>query len=248
VHSIITKKTKYTLFGFVLVGLTLLSVFHVLSLSLNVPFNDSSTISSSGSLSESPISLEQTRNSHLIENIQTEKLFSLEKISNIQIILLGRISQSKLCSRNIISENATKKNVIHEVIVQTPGITLRQIQRKTGFALGVIQYHINRFDSTDIESLYLGRCKHFFSYQAQFTTTEKTGLAVIRNQNVKSILQSVNTKNQAYSQKNIAEETGLSKFLVSYYIKQLKQLGIVTHNGNCIKIENNYHFLKYSLL
>jgi predicted transcriptional regulator len=138
--------------------------------------------------------------------------------------------------------------VIHEVIVQTPGITLRQIQRKTGFALGVIQYHINRFDSTDIESLYLGRCKHFFSYQAQFSATEKIGLAVIRNQNVKIILQCVNTKNQAYSQKNIAEETGLSKFLVSYYIKQLKQLGIVTHNGHSIKITNDYQFLKNFLL
>jgi predicted transcriptional regulator len=248
VHSIITKKTKYTLFGFVLVGLTLLSVFHVLSLGLNVPFNDSSTISSSESLSELPTPLEQTRNSHLIENIKTEKLFSIENFSSMQIILLARISQDKLSFQNIFSENTSKKNVIHEVIVQTPGITLRQIQRKTGFALGVIQYHINRFDSTDIESLYLGRCKHFFSYQAQFSATEKIGLAVIRNQNIKIILQCVNTKNQAYSQKNIAEETGLSKFLVSYYIKQLKQLGIVNHNGHSIKIENDYQFLEQSLL
>ena len=195
---------------------------------MSVPFNDGSAISSPVSISESPV--------------------SFKKITNLQLVFLGKISHDKLSFNSGFNENFTKKTAIHEIIVKTPGITLREIQRKTGFALGVIQYHINRFGSNDIESLYLGRCKHFFSYQAQFTATEKRGLAVLRNQNVKSILRCVNTKSQAYSQKNIAEETGLSKFLVSYYIKQLKQHGIVTHNGHCIKIENEYQFLKRSLI
>ena len=243
VQIINSRKSKYKLFGFVLVGITVLSVFHILSMSMSVAFNDSSDVSTSVSLSETCRSVEQTGNSHVIEYMQTEKLFSLEKISNIQIILLGKISQNKLSSLGIISENTTKKNVIYDIIVQTPGITLRQIQRKTGFALGVIQYHVNRFEKNDIESLYLGRCKHFFSYQAQFSTTEKTGLAIIRNQKVKSILQCINNENQSYRQKDIVDETGLSKFLVSYYIKQLKQLGIVTQNGEHIKIEIDYQFL-----
>ena len=63
---------------------------------------------------------------------------------------------------------------------------LREIQRKTGFALGVLQYHLNRFDSRDIESLNLGRCKHFYSTQSHFSATEKIGLAVLRNENIKS--------------------------------------------------------------
>ena len=248
VGSIITKKTKYQLLGLVLVGFFLLSVFHLLSPSLNISFNNSSVLSSSVSLSESPVSLEQVRNDDFIRYIQTGKLFNLEKISNLQLLLLGKISQDKLHSRNIISENFTRKMAIQEVIIQTPGITLREIQRKTGFALGVIQYHLNRFDNRDIESLYLGRCKHFYSTQSHFSATEKIGLAVLRNENIKSILNCVNSENQAYRQKNIAELTGLSKFLVSYYIKQLRQLGIVNHNVNSIRIESDYQFLADSLI
>ena len=222
-QSIITKKTKNQLFGFVLVVLFLLSVFYILSISMSVPFNDGSAISSPVSISESPV--------------------SFKKITNLQLVFLGKISHDKLSFNIGLNENFTKKTVIHELIVQTPGITLREIQRRTGFALGVIQYHINRFDDSDIESLYLGRCKHFFGSRPHFSATEKTGLAAVRNQKIRSILHCINSKNQARRQKDIAEETGLSKFLVSYYIKQLKQLGIVNHNGHCITINSDYQFL-----
>lgn len=248
VRSIITRKTKYKFFGFVLVGFFLLSVFHLLSPSLNVSFNNNSVVSSSVSLSGSPVSLEQTGNDNLIEYIQTGKLFSLRKISNLQLLLLGKLSFEKHSTSSILDENSTKKMVIHEVIQHHPGITLREIQRKTGFALGVIQYHVNRFESSDIESLKLGRCKHFFSSRAHFSDQEKKGFAVLRNQNVKSILQCLNSKHTAYRQKNIAEVTGLSKFMVSYYIKQLRQLGIVNHDAHCIRIVQDYQFLASFLI
>ena len=222
-QPIITKKTKNKLFGFILVVLFLLSVLYILSMSMSVPFNDESAISSSVSISESPV--------------------SFKKITNLQLVFLGRISHDNISFNIGLYENFTKKTAIHELIVQTPGITLREIQRRTGFALGVIQYHISRFDDSDIESLYLGRCKHFFSSRPHFSATEKMGLSVIRNQNVKSILMCVSSENQAYRQKDVVKITGLSKFLVSYYIKQLKQLGIVSHNGHCITINSDYQFL-----
>ena len=247
-RSIITKKTKYKIVGFVLVGFFFLPVFHVLSPSLNVFFENNSDLSSSISLLESPVSLEQAIDIKFIKYTQAEELFSLENVSSFQLLLLGKLSQDKLGSRNSFSEKITKKIAIQDVIIQTPGITLREIQRKTGFALGVLQYHLNRFDSRDIESLNLGRCKHFYSSQAQFSDTEKIGLAVLRNQNIKFILNCVNSDDQAYRQKDISELTGLSKFLVSYYIKQLRHLGILNHDANCIRIEGEYQFLDCSLI
>ena len=117
--------------------------------------------------------------------------------------------------------------LIKGIIDLDPGITLREIKRETSLAMGVIQYHLNFLDGKDIESLKLGRTKHFFSITSDFTHEEKTILSLQRNPTIKCILGLLNKQNGFITQKELVSETGKSRALISYYIKSLKAYGII---------------------
>lgn len=51
--------------------------------------------------------------------------------------------------------------IIKETIEQNPGIGLREIQRATGFSMGVTQYHLRCLEAEEIESFKVGNSKHY---------------------------------------------------------------------------------------
>ncbi len=154
-----------------------------------------------------------------------------EVASWIPTIFIGKISFERFQKwQNEKQEIPINRLLLKEIITQNPGISLREIQRSTGLAMGVIQYHLRFLENTVIESFKQGRSKHFFEVESQFSYEEKLWLSLIRNPTIKRILTSIGSENHPSSQKDLVLKTGNSRALISYYIKLLKQQGIIEIN------------------
>ncbi|MFW9902719.1 MAG: winged helix-turn-helix transcriptional regulator [Candidatus Thorarchaeota archaeon] len=157
---------------------------------------------------------------------------------NLPLFLIGKWSSESSSDRNeFIPVNRT---IIKATIRQNPGITLREIQRKTDLAIGVIQYHLGRLEATEIEAFMLGKCKHLFLKQSNFSLKEKMWFAVLRNKSVRAILQYLESNTNDNLQKDIVNSTGISKVMVSYYVKQLEQFGIIRRKHHQLSISEDY--------
>ena len=171
-------------------------------------------------------------------------LFGVGAATNGVLLLFGSISfdyQKYLDSKKISSRNRNRL-IIKETINNHPGINLREIQRATNLAMGVIQYHIRSLESREIESIKLGKCKHFFDSYASFSVNEKVWFSINQNPNVRNILDLLS--NDQYTQKDISHLTGNSKSLVSYYVKNLVSNGIIEKDNNLLRISEDFGDLK----
>ncbi|UCE12740.1 MAG: winged helix-turn-helix transcriptional regulator [Candidatus Heimdallarchaeota archaeon] len=169
------------------------------------------------------------------------EFFGIGGTINGTLLLLATFSidfqEEKKESRN------RNRLIIKSIISQYPGINLREIQRTSNLAMGVIQYHLRYLESDgirEIESLRHGRCKHFFeSYK--FNQREKVWFSLNRNQNIKSILDLL--ENDQCTQKDLSQLTGISKSLTSYYIKNLERNGLVERENNQLRISRDFEDL-----
>lgn len=243
VGSIFSKRMKKKLLGFLIVILLFLSIFHFMSI-----FNVFHSTRGNEVLTLSvnpPNRIESVRNfiTQSTDGInQIKNIIKLETVLKFKLFFFGKIGINNFQDENHKRENSANRSIIERVIEQNPGITLRKIQRVTGLALGVIQYHINQLESSDIESLRLGRCKHFFLSHFHFSFQEKMLLAVTQNKNIRKILQFLISNKNTGFQKDIVFFTGISKVMVSYYVKQLEHLGIIKRQHHQIQITKDYIF------
>ncbi len=176
--------------------------------------------------------------------LDSGELFGVGKATNGVLLLIGTISfdyQKYQDSKKLSSRNRNRL-IIKETINDHPGINLREIQRATNLAMGVIQYHIRSLESGEIESIKLGKCKHFFDSGSSFSVKEKVWFSLIQNKNIKNILNLLIY--DQYTQKEISYITGNSKSLISYYIKNLVSNGIIEKENNLLRITEDYIDLK----
>lgn len=172
--------------------------------------------------------------------IQVHELFDVEPLLNWQLLFWGTLTSDDQKCGTKQKDVPTKRLIIKETIERNPGIRLREIYRATSFSMGVTQYHLSCLETEEIESFGFGKGKHFFVHESNFSEKEKIWLSIVRNQKIKMILHSLGSENSHYSQKDIVEITGISKGMVSYYVKQLKQLGIIDSGYNQLIIQHEY--------
>ena len=172
-----------------------------------------------------------------------------EITSWIQSVLAGKIAiEGYQRWQNPKQEIPMNRITVKEIISYNPGISLREIQRSTGLAMGVLQYHLRFLEDGEIESLKQGRSKHFFEVKSQFSYEEKIFLSLTRNLKIRKILTSLSSTSTIYSQKDLVDQTGNSRALISYYIKILKQQGIIDCNSgdNKLRITADYELISKS--
>ncbi|UCG01881.1 MAG: winged helix-turn-helix transcriptional regulator [Candidatus Heimdallarchaeota archaeon] len=172
------------------------------------------------------------------------EIFGLGVTKYSVLLLVGTIYLEKLKYQDEKKSLSRNKNrlIIKAKITQNPGINLREIQRSTNLAMGVIQYHIRSLESGEyeVESLRLGRCKHFFLSSARFSMEQKLWFSLSRNKNIKNILEILILSDGDCSQKDLSFFTGNSKSLISYYIKTLRLNGVIEVENNQLKISESF--------
>ncbi len=180
------------------------------------------------------------------------EIFGLGGTTYSLILLIGTIDYQKLKYLETKRQLSRNKNrvLIKATITENPGINLREIQRSTNLAMGVIQYHIRSLESEEceIESLRFGRGKHFFLTSAGFSIEQKLWFSLSRNQNIKSILELLAVSGCHYSQKDLSHFTGNSKSLISYYIKILRVSGVIEVEDRQLRISDDFIGLSHDFL
>lgn len=153
---------------------------------------------------------------------------SIDLIGSVNIVI-GTIYLEKNSAKGDKRNNTRNYILIKEVISENPGVHLRSIQRITGLSMGVIQYYLHSLEKIpEVESLKLGRNKHFFVLSYKFTDEEKVFRSLMQNENIKNILLIVSSfEDHGCTQKQISELLGISKALTSYYIKNLQKYGVI---------------------
>ncbi len=244
VESIFSARRKKKLLSLLIVLLLFLSIFHFSAFTHIFNSSESKEVLV---LSVNPPDYIEYMTNYYIQSTggltQIKKVIKSETISSLQLLFFGKARIENHESKNQNSETPTNRSIIHQTIEQSPGITLREIQRVTGLAIGVIQYHLNHLEAAGIETLRLGRCKHFFSGQGHFSLKEKKWFAVTQNKNVRTILLFLRSNGNKGFQKDIVNFAGISKVMVSYYVKQLEQLGIINRNHHRLQITEDYLYI-----
>ena len=168
------------------------------------------------------------------------EIFGLGGTSYSLLLLVGTINVEKLKYQE--TRRNKNKSMIITTISENPGISLREIQRSTNLAMGIIQYHIRSLESGEyeIESLRFGRSKHFFLSSARFSIEQKLWFSLNRNQNIKNILDLLLVSG-TLSQKDISLYTGRSKSLISYYTKVLRFNGVIKVENNQLRISEDFN-------
>ena len=172
-----------------------------------------------------------------------------ESTLNLSLLISGKVILDREKSLFLKANVPINRQILKMTVVHNPGISLREIQRATGLAMGVVQYHLQYLETEEIVSFRHGRCKHFFDSHSSFSYNEKLWLSILRNPNIKSILTFLASYKNECFQKDLIDSTGNSRALISYYIKNLKQNGIIKVNCNQLLIteefipfsKNNYH-------
>ncbi|MFX1285888.1 MAG: winged helix-turn-helix transcriptional regulator [Promethearchaeota archaeon] len=177
------------------------------------------------------------------------ELFGLKDPVHGFLLVIGIISSDMQKYQETKKESIRNRNRynIKRTINESPGIRLREIQRITNLAMGVIQYHIRYLESGEIESFRLGKCKHFFVSDAKFSQEQKVWFSLNRNQNIRKILEFLETPTGQCSQKDLSQFTGNSKSLISYYVKILRFNGIIEVKNHQIQISEDYIGINHKL-
>ncbi|MFX0085596.1 MAG: winged helix-turn-helix transcriptional regulator [Candidatus Hodarchaeota archaeon] len=168
-------------------------------------------------------------------------LLGINPAGNFCLIMIGTISLDReRYHEELKKEIPLNRLIIQDIISKNPGISLREIQRMTNFGMGGIQYHIYQLELNIIESFKFGRCKHFFISSASFSAQEKILYSLKRNSNINDILEAIYLAQNGCSQKDLTNYTGNSKSLISYYVKILRNHGIIEETNRILKLSDLY--------
>lgn len=189
--------------------------------------------------------------SNFVIEISTEifndcwSLLGFNSAGNLCIVIIATISLDKQRYQDGTKKDLPQNRVlIQEIIGRNPGISLRELQRKSGLGMGGIQYHIYQLESKIVESFKLGKCKHFFIASAKLSSQEKIWYSLNRNDNIRIILESLRETQNGCSQKDLTQYTGNSKSLISYYVKILKYHEIIEDHERVLTLSDEFNSIK----
>ena len=115
---------------------------------------------------------------------------------------------------------------IYGYIETNPGAHYNMIRDALSLNNGSLTYHLRMLEKTEyINSKKAGKCRYF--YPASLNISEKNGLSNLQNSILEKIVETPNI-----TQKEIADETGVSQQVISYNVKKMMKDGVVKTKKN----------------
>lgn len=116
---------------------------------------------------------------------------------------------------------------IYELIVKSPGIHFREIERRLGIAVGSLQYHLHFLEKKNLIKIeqdegYL----RYFPVESPLSQNDKKILSFLRRKTSRHILIFLLNKSSA-NNKDISRGVGLSPSTVSWHLNKLVEAGVV---------------------
>lgn len=117
---------------------------------------------------------------------------------------------------------------IYECIKKSPGLHLREIQRRTQLATGSVDYHIHFLHKNGlIRSEKAGGFVRYYPYDRSYEEGEKELLNLLRQEKIRHILIYLLEKRKANAS-SIAAELQISPSNLSFYLRTLQEKNIIT--------------------
>ncbi|MCX8173325.1 MAG: helix-turn-helix domain-containing protein [Thermoplasmata archaeon] len=127
---------------------------------------------------------------------------------------------------------------IYQTILRNPGLHLREIQRRTGLAMGMLTYHLDVLENTGfIRTELKEKKKCYFPYA--FSYTQSSLIMFMRETLPRKILLLLLEKPRRFGE--IVETLGRSKSVVSTHITRMIKAGIIV---TCREENENLYSLK----
>ncbi len=120
------------------------------------------------------------------------------------------------------------RNRVYKIIEESPGLHFRELQRRSGMAVGAVQYHLDTLQKNHLVRVEKqGRFNRYFSVRgAQLGTSELT-MSLLRQQSARKIIMFLLQKKEA-NNFDIANAVQLSASTVSWHLSKLVETGIVS--------------------
>ncbi len=130
---------------------------------------------------------------------------------------------------------------IFEIIRLNPGLHYRELERKSGFISGTLEYHLNYLKHKDlIMSTTEKGFTRYYLKEARLSTQDKRVISFLRQELPRGIILYI-IMNEDLSQKNIAEHFSVTRATMSYHLKRMEQKQLV-------KCEKTGRMKKYFIL
>ncbi|WP_156148096.1 MULTISPECIES: winged helix-turn-helix transcriptional regulator [Methanosarcina] len=149
----------------------------------------------------------------------------------------------KITERVNILDNPNR-NCIYAYIITKPGAYFSEIVKNTGLNRGTALYHISILETQNkIETYEDGGKIRYFQNNSMYSEKEKKILVTFQNiTNQRIISEILNGKSN--TNLTLAREIGVSKGTISWYVKNLKEIGLIkeTNRGRGViyKINTSY--------
>ncbi|MDD5148165.1 MAG: metalloregulator ArsR/SmtB family transcription factor, partial [Candidatus ainarchaeum sp.] len=116
---------------------------------------------------------------------------------------------------------------IYNLIEQNPGLHFREIQRRTGLAVGSLQYHLDYLAKKHIVRIEKrGKFTRYYSVQGHQLGESQQTMSLLRQESLRKIMIFLLTKRRANNTR-IAEALGLSPSTISWHLEKLVSAGLL---------------------
>ncbi|MFH1234608.1 MAG: winged helix-turn-helix transcriptional regulator [Candidatus Diapherotrites archaeon] len=131
-----------------------------------------------------------------------------------------------MIDRDKALELPTRKRLYDE-INRSPGIHFRELKRRTGLAIGELQYHLDVLDKVHLVRLQKrGKFIRYFPLVGEHTESEKLTLGLLREESVRKIILLLIEKKRA-TNRQLSMFLELAPSTVSFHMQKLLKSGLV---------------------
>ena len=116
---------------------------------------------------------------------------------------------------------------LHDLIEASPGLHFREVQRRTGLAVGSLQYHLEYLEKKHmIRAERQGKFVRYFTVRGQQLGEQQTTMALLRQRSPRKIILTVLQKGPI-NNFALAQEAGLSPSTTSFHTTKLVDAGVL---------------------
>ena len=131
-----------------------------------------------------------------------------------------------MIDRDKALELPTRKKLYSE-IKKAPGIHFRELKRRTGLAIGALQYHLDVLvKARIIKAQKRGKFIRYFSVVGEHSESEKLTLGLLREESVRKIVLLLIEKKRA-TNSQLSRFLELAPSTVSFHMQKLLKAGLV---------------------
>jgi predicted transcriptional regulator len=176
----------------------------------------------------------------------TVNLISLIDMLLFHVRFVYIIAGFRIAQHVNILDNLSRRN-IYVYIKNNPGVYFSEIVENTGLNRGTVQYHLQILETKNkIEAYEDGGKIRYFLNNSDYSEEEKRILVTLQNVTNQRIVSEILNEN-CNTNIALAREFGVSRATISWYVKNLKETGLIkeTKRGRNIiyRINTSYKTL-----